>query len=512
MSSDPATPDPLGPSRSADIRALHRLAHVGGSAALLRWLTTRLGGWAGVVDVAGGDGPRESGTPHVAVRAAAEMAARSAGSAVLHDDGSAALLFALDERRALAAVLDLPHHPGAPALLADAAVPLALVLAAEEARVREERARLAESRAREAVLHLLMNGRISTARQVAATLSPVLPEPVRIYVVECRSGERPAAAAVCERLTGGRAWTVHCPVYVRHLIVLVPADLAADQGGSDHLAGALVELARDCVVGVSAQAHLRQLPTAYGQAFHALAVARGRAARHARFGPGPELELAAHDAAAGWAEALLAPLHGYAPRRPQDPGPQELRATAHAWLDFASYATRLLKIHRNTLATRIRLVESVLGLDLARLADQSALSLALRLIPAGGRRTGLPAAEGPTDLDGVLRHPDLVAWSRAHLGPLTGPGAPAGAWETVRTWLRHDARLAPAAEALGLSLPGARKRLTRVEELMERSLLRSPSARYDLWLAHRAEELDRGSDRGHSADGRRNARNMDDHA
>ncbi|MGW7097980.1 helix-turn-helix domain-containing protein [Streptomyces sp. NPDC054838] len=491
---------------------MHRLAHTGGSAALLRWLATRLGGWTGVTDITGVDRPQRAGAPALAGRAAAEMAARGARSAVLHGDGSAALLFALDERHALAAVLDLPHHPAAAALLADAAVPLALVLAAEEARLREERARLAESRAREAVLHLLMNGRISTARQVASTLDPALPEPVRLYVIECRPGARPAVAAVCEQLTGGRAWTVHCPVYVRHLIVLVPADPAAGPGGSDHLAAALVELAGDCVVGVSAEAHLRQLPTAYGQAFHALAVARGRAGRHARFGPGPELELAARDAAADWAEALLAPLHGYEPRRPQDPGPRELRATAHAWLDFASYATRLLKIHRNTLATRIRLVEAVLGLDLARLADQAALSLALRLIPAGGRPPGLAAAVGATDLDGVLRHPDLVAWSRAHLGPLTGPGAPAGARETVRAWLRHDARLAPAAADLGLSLPGTRKRLTRVEELMERSLLRSPSARYDLWLAHRAEELDRAPDRGHSADGGRNAAKMDDHA
>lgn len=471
-------------SRSDDVLKVHRLAHTGGSAALLEWLAGRLGGWAGVVDAEEGRGPES------AVRGAAEMNARGVQSAVLHGAGSATLLFALDGGRALAAVLARPHRPEASTLLADAAVPLALVLRAEEAARREARAALAESRAREAVLHLLMNGRLSTARQIAEALGPSLPEPMRMYVVECRTGQRGEVTRRCEELTGGRAWIVRCPVYVRHLIVLVPADLAAASADHDPLAGALVGVAPDCAVGVSGEMCLREAPAAYTQAFHALAVARGRDERHARFGPGPELALAAHGAGAGWAEALLAPLHAYEPRRPQDPGGQELRATAHAWLNFTSHATRLLKVHRNTLAARLRLVETLLGLDLARLGDQAALSLALRLTP-GARPGADAAAAAAPDLDEVLRDPRLTAWARAHLRPLTGPDAPPGARATVRTWLAHDAQLVPAAAALGVSVPGARKRLTRVEALLERSLLQSPSARHDLWLAHRAEELAR---------------------
>ncbi|MFF3649082.1 helix-turn-helix domain-containing protein [Streptomyces sp. NPDC002181] len=440
-------------------------------------------------------GAGQAETPELAVRGAAELRARGVRSAVLHDERSAALLFALDGDggRALAAVLDLPHRPGAAALLADAAAVMELVLRAEEAERREERAELAESRAREAVLHLLMNGRLSTARQIAEALGPSLPDPLRMYVVECRAGQRGEVARICGELTGGLAWIVRCPVYVRHLIALVPAGLAAGSAAHDPLSEALVGAARDRSVGVSGQLLLREAPAAYTQAFHALAVARGRAGRHARFGPGPELELAAHAAGTGWAEALLAPLHTYEPRRPQDPGAQELRATAHAWLNFGPHATRLLKIHRNTLATRLRLVESVLGTDLARLPGQAELSFALRLTPGGpGAAPGVPAgvpAGAPGDLEGVLRHRDLSAWARAHLAPLTGPDAPPGARETVRAWLRHDAHLVPAAAALGISVPGARKRLTRIEALLERSLLQSPSARHDLWLAHRAEEL-----------------------
>ncbi|WP_030714436.1 PucR family transcriptional regulator [Streptomyces sp. NRRL F-2580] len=470
-------------SRSDDVLKLHRLAHAGGSAALLEWLSARLGGWTGVVDAGRGRGPA------TAVRGAAELSARGVRSAVLHAPGSATLLFALDGGRALAAVLEQPHHPDAAALLADAVVPLALVLRAEEAARREERAALAESRAREAVLHLLMNGRLSTAHQIAEALGPSLPEPMRMYLVECRAGRRAEVARRCEELTDGRAWIVRCPVYVRHLIVLVPAGPAAVSAGHDPLAEALVAVAPDCTVGVSGELCLREAPAAYHQAFHALAVARERGERHARFGPGPELVLAAHEAGADWAEALLAPLHAYEPRRPQDPGGQELRATAHAWLNFTSHATRLLKIHRNTLAARLRLVETLLGLDLARLGDQAALSLALRLTPGAWRGNAAAAAAATPGLDAVLRDPRVTAWARAQLSALSGPDAPPGARATIRAWLAHDAQLAATAAALGVSVPGARKRLTRIEVLLERSLLQSPSARHDLWLAHRAEEL-----------------------
>ncbi|MFD3699183.1 helix-turn-helix domain-containing protein [Streptomyces sp. NPDC058646] len=472
---------------------LHRLAHTGGSAVLLEWLAARLGGWTGVVDTV------EARGPGLAVRGAAEMSARGVRSAVLHGGRSVALLFALDGGRALAAVLATPHPRGAPTLLADAAVPLALVLRAEEAERREERAATAESRAREAVLHLLMNGRLSTAHQIAGALGPALPEPMRLYVVECPAGSRAEVIRLCEEVTGGQAWIVRCPVYVRHLIVFVPAAPAA--ADHDPLATALVGAAPDCAVGVSGELFLREAPAAYGQAFHALAVARGRDERHARFGPGPELALAAHGAGAGWARALLAPLHTYEPRRLQDPGAQELRATAHAWLNFTSHATRLLKIHRNTLAGRLRLIEAVLGLDLTRLPDQAALSLALRLTPgAPGPGAGADAVRprsgdraAPADaraaLDEVLRDPRLTGWARSHLAPLASPAAPPGARTTVRTWLDHDAQLVPTAAALGISVPGARKRLTRIEAVLERSLLRSPSTRHDLWLAHRAVEL-----------------------
>ncbi|MEV7415925.1 helix-turn-helix domain-containing protein [Streptomyces sp. NPDC089919] len=500
----PSTGAPGAWSRPDDVLKAHRLAATGGSAALLGWLSRRLGAWTGVVRAGGpvlaaapaaGPGP-EGEAAELVARGAAELAARGVRSAVLDGPAAAVLLFALDAgasrdpgpARALAAVLGRPYHPGAAGLLADAAVPLGLALYAEDAERRHERAAVAESRSREAVLHLLMNGRLSTAHQIAEALTPSLPDPFRMYVVECMAGQRESVTRLCAELTGGSAWIVRCPVYVRHLIVLVPAG-STGPDGPDPLAEALVGVDRDCAAGISETVHLRDCPAAYAQAFHALAVARGRGDRYARFGAGPELALAAHRAGAAWAHALLAPLHGHQPRRAQDPGGQELRATAHAWINFTSHATRLLKIHRNTLATRLRLVESLLGLDLAALRDQSALSLALRLTPRDAPAPAGPAAPG---LDAVLADPGVAGWAAAHLRPLTGPDAPPGAAGTLRAWLDHDAQLVPTAAALGISVPGARKRLTRLEVLLERSLLQSPSARHDLWLAHRAVELSLG--------------------
>ncbi len=190
---------------------------------------------------------------------------------------------------------------------------------------------------------------------------------------------------------------------------------------------------------------------------------------------------------------MLAPLLTHLPRRSQDPGSQELAATLASWLAFSSHATRHLKIHRNTLAARLRLIGGLLGLDLNRLGDQAALDLALcvraapaphRTEPRRGRREQGAAVP---DLDAVLCGPGVQNWAAQQLRQLA-PAGPA-AEETLRTWLRCEAQLGPTAAELGISVPGARKRLVRLESVLHRSLLQAPSARYDLWMAFRAADL-----------------------
>ncbi|MEW1612358.1 MULTISPECIES: helix-turn-helix domain-containing protein [unclassified Streptomyces] len=453
------------------------------------------------------------------VRALAERGAL----AYSHDTGAhTALLFPLHaalhalhagDRAAaplLAVVTPRPVAGGLATLLADVLMPLSLCWEAEAVERKRRRVDLAESRGREAVLHLLMTGQLSTARQVAGALRPRLPDPVRVCVVECPGDSRDEVARVCVETDGGRSWIVRCPVYARHLIVVMPAEEAPAGTATDEAVAALVD---GCVVGVSERVPLADTATGYRQAFHALAVARELPGRHVRFGHAPEPALVVGPAGRQWAETLLAPLLTHVPRRAQDPGSQELAATAASWLAFSSHATGHLKVHRNTLAARLKLIGELLGLDLHRLADQAALDLALRIraTPApvctpdtaeAERTAGPGRANGAAhDLDEVLRRPAVQEWAARQLAPLAAlvGGAPAGpvgpvgpvgpAEETLRAWLRCEGRLGPTAAELGISVPGARKRLTRLETVLQRSLLRPPSARYDLWLALRAQDV-----------------------
>ncbi|WP_179764423.1 helix-turn-helix domain-containing protein [Streptomyces fulvorobeus] len=483
---------------------MYRLARTGGTAELLRRLARRADGWAGLLDSDGtvlhaAAAPRPGALPP-ALREAAALAAE--GVAVLKGRGVRAYSFDRDAYTGLLFPLDAPTGapaPGLPVLavlaprplpaglstlLADAVMPLALCWESETVERKRRRVELAESRGREAVLHLLMTGQLSIAHQVAGALRPRLPDPARVCVVECSGGSRDEVARVCADVSGGRSWIVRCPVYARHLILVTPA---GDKTPGGPLGPAVAALVDDCVVGISEEIPLGDTATGYRQAFHALAVARGLPGRHSRFGLSPEPALVVGGAGARWADALLGPLLTYRPRRSQDPGSQELAATLGSWLAFASGATQHLKIHRNTLTARLRLIGELLGLDLDRLADQAALDLALRVRSAPAR-TRAPDSEAlAPDLDALLVGPALQAWAAGQVGALTPAGGTAET--TLRTWLAYEGRLGPTAEALGISVPGARKRLTRLEAVLQRSLLRSPSARYDLWLAFRAVDL-----------------------
>ncbi|WP_406459119.1 helix-turn-helix domain-containing protein [Streptomyces sp. NBC_00876] len=509
---------------------MNGLARTGGSRELLRWVSGRASGWAGLL---GRDGtvlhgvaripePTSAASAALAAEGVKELTALGARSLFVDQGPLTALLFSLDgpahgpddaPAPLLAVVGRRPLPDGLSTLLADAALPLAMCWAAESVERKRRRVDLAESRGREAVLHLLMTGQLSIAHQVAGALKPNLPDPVRVCVVECSGRGRDEVARICADLSGGRSWIVRCPVYARHLILVVPAGPDPAHARLDSVVASVVD---DCFVGVSEDVALSDTATAYRQAFDALAVARGLPERHARFGAAPEPALVVGAEGARWADALLAPLLAHLPRRSQDPGSQELAATLASWLSFSSHATDHLKIHRNTLAARLRLIGELLDLDLHRVADQAALDLALRIRatpslprPAGQGQAGGVAAGGVVaggvvaggvaasarSLDEILRLPAVRSWAVQQLRPLDGPGAAGGTTDprtTLRTWLECQAQLGPAAEALDISVPGVRKRLTRLENVLQRSLLRTPSARYDLWLAFRALDITDG--------------------
>ncbi|WP_344597277.1 PucR family transcriptional regulator [Streptomyces violaceusniger] len=495
--------------RADDVLALARLATRRGAVReMLGWLGRRAGGRAVLVGgagrvLAGPGGGHDPAVARLAAGAAADAAVelhrRGAASAVLGGgEGPPVHLIALDtDPRTYLAVVG-PDDPHCGTLLADAARTLALCWRLEQSERARRRIESAEEHSREAVLHLLMVGSVPAAQRIAGALRPALPAVVQMYVIECPHARRREIARRIDREAGGGAWIVPCPVRPNHLLALVPAEPGpgrAPVSGAPHgprLPDALdlliVRLVPECRVGVSAAVALRDTPTAYEQAIHALAVARNAPERRAGFGGDVDVTVLAGPEGHVWASELLAPCLRYAPARRADPGPQELLGTLGSWLSFGGAASRHLKIHRNTLAARMRHLDELLGVEVSRsLAAQSAAWLALRLYTApqaAAARAQAPPGQ-TTTLDAVLGTPAAGTWARAQLRPLEQAG-PATGLETVRTWLRADARLPAAAAALGISLPGARKRLTRAEDVLGRSLLTAPSAKYELWLAMRA--------------------------
>jgi hypothetical protein len=480
-------PSPAGSAQRADdVLAMHQLGRGrDGLAATVRWLARRTGCWVGLVDRSGavlveaGAELDPAASPLVA-RGIARMldrglrtfvaAAGPAGSALILSldvpDGGPVLVFCDGE--------DVPR-----ALAADAATLLATCWWADETRRIRQRVAEAEARSREAVLHLLTSRNTATAGQIAATLLPPLPDPVRVHVIECAATVRDEVLRRCAELTGNGAWIVRCPVHMRHILVVAPA----------HLPSLEVAVTADldgCVVGTGDVVALRDTAAGYGQAFHALTVARGRPERWARFDARLDLATVVGTVGVSWATALLAPLITHVPARRNDPDATELVETARSWLSFSTSATRHLKIHRNTLVARLGLISELLGRDLGRVAHQAVLDLALRIRTAPRITAAAGVGTEAADLDDLLLAPAVREWALATLRPIRDPALES----TLRTWLDRDARLSATAAALGVSVPGARKRIYRLERALSRSLLQPPSARYDLWLALRAADLE----------------------
>ena len=476
-------------------------ARRGGTAQLLRWLAVRTGATVVLVKRSGmvvsrPPSPLSGAERDLVLHAVRETTRRELKSVALEQKDLACIALPLDgppEARTplLAAVMPRPVPRDLPSLLADAATSLSLSWLLEHTRRQQRRLRIADARIREAVLHLLMNGQVPAARQVAAALRPALPDVLRVYVIEGPPAERGAVADALAAAAEG-SWVVPCPVYVDHLALLAPA-------ASEAQSGALPErdwpsLVREtCCIGVSDAVGLCDTATGYAQAFHALAVARQCTERYASFAVQADLALTIGPAATAWAEAYLAPVLEHRARRPQDPGSEELLATAGSWLSFSSHATEHLKIHRNTLTARLTLIQELLGLSLNRLPDRAALALALRALAARVRphpehRTAA-SAESPPCLDELLAPHHVLAWAQQQFHPVRAPEVPASVEQTLTTWLRSDAHIGLTADVLSLSASAVRKRLARSEVLLQRSLLRSPSAVHDQWLALRALDL-----------------------
>ncbi|MCP3798143.1 helix-turn-helix domain-containing protein [Allokutzneria sp. A3M-2-11 16] len=465
------------------LRAMQReVSRQDGLRHLLQWLAHDLDASVALLDAAGATVHAFPATPlpREASDAIARVTAGRSHSATAETPDHVVRVLLIDDRPGPVLVLAQAKRDGAGAsgsLIADAARLLQLRWRLDRAEERLREVELAETLAREAVLHLLMVGDLGAARRVAGALRPDLTDLLRVYVIECALNARDEVAVRCNEACLGRAWIIHCPVYTRHLIILAPVDDPDAQHDPIELA-LRAAVRSDIRTGASDVVELRRTGTGYEQAFHALAVARHGPEPFVTFSGRTELAALLDPAGRAWASQVLRPLVDFVPERPQDPDSHELLTTLRSWLDFHGGAARQLKLHRNTLAARVRHAGAVLGLDLDRLSTRAELHLALRLLTPGPRRRA-------TDLAEVLGTAAVQRWASTLLAPLLESDS---LLDTVRAWLAADARLEGAAAALGVSVTGTRKRLIRVEQLLGRSLLSGPSARYDLVLALRVHD------------------------
>ncbi|WP_246842801.1 PucR family transcriptional regulator [Allokutzneria sp. NRRL B-24872] len=465
------------PTPGNDLRAMHQeVSRPDGLRLLVRWLAHGLDASVALLDASGSALHAFPAAPpsHDARDEAARVLSGQSRSATAETPEHVVRALLVDEHPGPVLVVEQVKGAGFVAapneLIADAVRLLRLRWRLDRAEKRLRDVELAETLAREAVLHLLMIGDLGAARRVAGALRPELTDLLRVYVIECAVNARTEIAALCDAACLGRAWIIHCPVYTRHLILLAPA------ARNDPVESALRAVAREDIrVGASDVVDLRGTGTGYEQAFHALAVARHGEEPFAEFSARTELAALLGHAGRAWARQVLRPLADFVPERPQDPDSHELLATLRSWLDFHGGAARQLKIHRNTLAARVRHVGSVLGLDLDPLDTRAELHLALRL--------HAPGSDSAADLADVLGTSAVRHWAAKVIDPL-----PESLLDTLRAWSAADARLEGAASALGVSVTGVRKRLIRIEQLLGRSLLSGPSARYDLVLALRVHD------------------------
>lgn len=484
-------------SSSEAVIKMHRLCcQADGGPKVVRWLNRRTGNWFGLIDRAGSVLVGEPSTldpadVSVIKDGLAAMTERDLRAFSL-SAGSARNVQLLDvatpEPRRAPVLTIVGVHPVSRLLAADAATLIGTWWWAEETRRAQRRLDTGEARNREAVLHLLMARHISTARQIASVLSSPLPDPVQVHVIECDVRTRDSVIRSHKKWSPPNTFLVPCPVHRRHVIVIAPAHSGPTTATTIRSGKEVDDTLAGCTIGTSDVVTLHDAAIGYEQAFDALAVARGLPDRRAKFHPGLDPAVLFDPAAAAWATHLLTPLLNYAPTRETDPGAEELVATLQSWLSFDTAAKRHLKIHRNTLRTRLQRIGTLLGLDLDRVDHQAALALALRI----RRRPLAPHAwdasepmSVPTFSD-LMRTPAMQHWAHIIMRPVRESTNASVLESSLRAWLSNNARLSATAATLGISVPGARKRIQRLEQLLERSLLHAPDGRHDLYMAIQA--------------------------
>ncbi|MDQ1663869.1 MAG: hypothetical protein QOJ68_3849 [Blastococcus sp.] len=351
----------------------------GGTAELVRQVAGEVGGWALLLDAAGG-----VRTAHPASAAARGSAlephlgrlrtATAPASVALADVTEQVLLLPLLIHRRVRGYLAVGTEArltsGQRQLVHATASMLTLLL--EQATA----LRSTEGRFRTAAFRLLITGDVEAARPTATDLWGGLPEdPVTVLVVAGGADDRSNLAEVAEASAGPGERVFFADVDDRLVVLLTGSGRARDR---------VLEALRtmsEVAGGESSPVSLADLARGHREAGQALAAGRRHGRRHTTFADvGAEglLSLVSTPDGRAFAASLLRPLTDT-----DALGRSELVGSLRAWLEHNGHwdgAATALGVHRHTLRSRIQRIEGLLNRDLDSPGVRAELWTALRLV------------------------------------------------------------------------------------------------------------------------------------
>ncbi|MET8677022.1 helix-turn-helix domain-containing protein [Streptomyces sp. NPDC004647] len=437
-----------------------------------------------------------------AARQMSRVAAGELMSAGLDDGALKARLLAIGNQAphaVLAVARTKPYPASATEMVSHVADLLALLLPTTELEASRHGVRQTVIRLQQSIFQLLMCGQTPAARRSAASLAPgVLADAVRVYIVECRTGHRDRTAEAIETAIkdvapatktqpGGPtppvqgALVVHCPAYDNHLVVVAPArDHPPAPHSVDPVGARLQAVIADRAghyLGASETTALDHTADGYRDAFRALSVAQHMPERAWQYNGHAELAAVLEDHAYSWAEAFLQPLIS----APCSEG-VEVFSTLRVALAFPiAEAARILDVHRNTVARRLKGSAELLQLDLGDIRARAVLDLALQIDAKAAGIDPRPSLTGPVRLEDVLSAPAARAWAEMTLAPLGQDRRDLR--RSLRVWLAHNTNADQAGAELDVHPQTIRGHLRSAERLLQRSLLAGASGAHDIVIA-----------------------------
>ena len=349
-----------------------------------------------------------------------------------------------------------------------------LELALEVRRAREIRqaSEQGQRRTDAMLLRLLISGDINAARHAAQPLqlSARLMDArsARMYQFRCPADQREELIAACT-----------CILQRNHLIVRDPSldtettVIARDDTDFSVEAAlrAIVADRTDHHLGISRRVPLEQLPLARDEAHLALDAAVQSGSPVGDYDSLPDLTpLLLSEPAHAWASRFLAPLDAkFAPENRRN-----LLQTVALWLRYGTRGVVQtgLRISRNTVRPRVRIVEEALGLDLDLFGHRVVLDLAIRidLLPGPPQR---PATAMPTPtLEELFASPLARQWADRLLGVL--PDDSRQIRRTLIAWLAAGTHSATAASTLRMHRKTLNIHLLAAESALRTKLLGFP--------------------------------------